>query len=263
MGKSEVKRLRSLRQYLLISLSFLFSGGVILLSFRPEEGLAMRYWAVVLLSIALVAVLVYQIRVIQGEIERREEGEAIIQSLLGEKEELEYQLQQLQDAQTQSVQDTRDRDQQLSDLVNAVSGESRDSFLDSYFRQVGYHWGLMQGLLFEVQEDEVYRVTARYAYFSSAADLEFRVGETLLGQVVKDKQPLFLENVESETIIVASGTGSSKPCSLYMIPVMAGGDGKSALGIFELAFVKELDLGARDMLLRFTDRIVQEIEKRF
>ena len=54
MAKSEVKRLRSIRQYLLISLSFLLSGGIILLAYRPAEGLAPQYWAIVLLSIGLI-----------------------------------------------------------------------------------------------------------------------------------------------------------------------------------------------------------------
>ena len=44
---------------------------------------------------------------------------------------------------------------------------------------------------------------------------------------------------------------------------MGSEGGESSQGVFELAFVKTLDMDARDMLTRFTDRVVQEIEKRF
>ncbi len=263
MAKSEVKRLRSIRQYLLISLSFLLSGGIILLAYRPAEGLAPQYWAIVLLSIGLIAVLVYQIRVTRGEIDRREEGERMIQTLSEENGELERQLKLLKDEKEQGKNDLRDRNQQLSDLLSQLKGDTRAAYLDSYFRLLGTQWELMQGLLFMKHDDGVYRIEARYAYFSSAADLEFRVGETLLGQVVKENNPLFLEGVESESIIVGSGTGSSKPCSLYMLPIIGSEGGESSQGVFELAFVKTLDVDARDMLTRFTDRVVQEIEKRF
>lgn len=262
MVKSEVKRLRGIRQYLLISLSFLLSGGIVLLAYRPTEGLVAQYWAIVILSICLIAVLVYQIRAIRGEIERREEGEKMIQALSDEKGELERQLKLLRDEKDQGKDDLRDRNQQLSDLLSTLQGDSREAYLDSYFSLLGSQWELMQGLLFIRQDDGVYRVKARYAYFSSAADLEFRVGETLLGQVVKENEPLFLEDVESESIMVASGTGRSKPCCLYMLPVMSKG-GNVSLGVFELAFVKTLDENARDMLMRLTAKVVQEIEKRF
>ena len=186
----------------------------------------------------------------------------MIQALSDEKGELERQLKLLRDEKDQGKNDLRDRNQQLSDLLSTLQGDSREAYLDSYFSLLGSQWELMQGLLFIRQDDGVYRVKARYAYFSSAADLEFRVGETLLGQVVKENEPLFLEDVESESIMVASGTGRSKPCCLYMLPVMSKG-GNVSLGVFELAFVKTLDENARDMLMRLTAKVVQEIEKRF
>lgn len=118
----------------------------------------------------------------------------------------------------------------------------------------------MQGLLFMRQEDDVFRKVAHYAYYSNESDLQFVSGETLLGQVVKEGKPLYIDHVESESIVVASGTGSCMPCSVYIVPFAERE--KKCNGVFELAFVKPLDEKERELLARFTERISVEIEKK-
>ena len=175
-------------------------------------------------------------------------------------EELEKELRALYAEKEQENVDTRNAEQLLKDLVAEVQGGEFQTYVDSYFQIVGNEWQLMQGLLFMRQEDDVFRKVAHYAYYSNEAELQFVSGETLLGQVVKEGKPLYIDHVESESIIVASGTGACMPCSVYMIPFAQ--QGKICNGIFELAFVKPLDEKERDLLTRFTERISIEIEKK-
>jgi hypothetical protein len=260
MSKSEVQRLRSIRQLLLLSLSFLISGGIVLLAYSQDQGITVGYLGIILLSLSLNFLLIFQIQVIWVEIRRRTQCEAMVQKLSEQKDDLERQLKALLAEKEQGKVDTRNREQQLADLSMAIQGESFEAYVDSYFLLVGKEWQLMQGLLFMRGEDDVYRIRSHYAYYSEHADLEFVSGETLLGQVVKEGEPLYIDNVASETILVASGTGSSKPCSLYLIPVKMS-DG-IVRGIFELAFVKTLEENDRELLLRLTERMAIELEKK-
>ncbi len=260
MSKSEVNRLRSIRQYLLIGLSFLFSGGIALLAYSPSNGLTASYAFIIALALGLNVLLIYQIQLIWTEINRRLQSEKMIQALMTKREELEKELRALYAEKEQENVDTRNAEQLLGDLVAEVQGGEFQTYVDSYFQIVGNEWQLMQGLLFMRQEDDVFRKVAHYAYYSNEAELQFVSGETLLGQVVKEGKPLYIDHVESESIIVASGTGACMPCSVYMIPFAQ--QGKICNGIFELAFVKPLDEKERDLLTRFTERISIEIEKK-
>ena len=260
MSKSEVNRLRSIRQYLLIGLSFLFSGGIALLAYSPSNGLTVSYGFIIALALGLNVLLIYQIQVIWTEINRRVQSEKMIQALMTKREELEKELRALYAEKEQENVDTRNADQLLEDLVSEVQGSEFQTYVDSYFQIVGKEWQLMQGLLFMRQEDDVFRKVAHYAYYSNDSDLQFVSGETLLGQVVKEGKPLYIDHVESESIVVASGTGSCMPCSVYIVPFAERE--KKCNGVFELAFVKPLDEKERELLARFTERISVEIEKK-
>lgn len=261
MSKSEVHRLRSIRQYLLIGLSFLFSGGIALLVYDPVQGLTMTYWLVVLLALGLNILLVYQIQIIWTEIDRREQSEKMVQALMTKREELERELKTLYAEKEHAKVDTRNIEQQLDDLFASTDGDTQTTYIESYFRIVGKEWQLMQGLFFLRQEDAVFRIAARYAYYNTEPDMQFVAGETLLGQVAKEGQPLYIDHVETESIIVASGTGSSRPCSIYIVPFTPQKE-KECCAVFELAFVKPLDEKERDMLTRFTERVAAELEKK-
>ena len=261
MRKSEVNRLRSIRQYLLIGLSFLFSGGIALLAFEPSHGFTLSYALILILALALNSLLIYQIQIIWTEINRRVQSEKMIQSLMTKREELERELKILYTQKEQEKIDTRNIEQQIEDLVASTKGDNRSTYIGSYFQIVGKEWQLMQGLFFLKNKDDVFQLAARYAYFNTQKDLEFVSGETLLGQVAKEREPLYIDHVESETIIVASGTGSSKPCSIYIIPLILP-DENCCCGVFELAFVKALNVKEREMLIRFTERIAAEFEKK-
>ena len=261
MGKSEVHRLRSIRQYLLVGLSFLFSGGIALLVYDAVRSLTLSYWLVILLALALNFLLLYQIQIIWMEIRRREKSEKALQSHVERCDELEQELKMLHAEKEQAHVDTRDVEQQIDDLLASVLGDSRTSYIESYFTLVGQKWELMQGLLYLRQEDDVFRIAARYAYYNEQSDLDFVVGETLLGQVAKEEQALYIDRVDTESIIVVSGTGSSRPCSLYIVPFTLEGE-KVCWGVLELAFFKTLDEKERELLARFTERVATEFEKK-
>ena len=237
MSKTEVQQLRGIRQYLLISLALLLTGGIALLAYSKESGLTIYFWAIILLSLLIDAALIYQAYIIKIDTIRRLDAEYMLQSVTAKKEELEKELQQLLADREIGKAEKRNREEQLTDLIAELQGDSLQAYLDSYF-------------------------IAHYAYFSNDPELEFVSGETILGQVVKEGKPLYVDNVESESIMVVSGSGSSKPCNLFFVPLCPSLPTGDCSAIVELAFMKQLGENDRDMLIKFTESMATHLEKK-
>ena len=137
MSKSEVNRLRSIRQYLLIGLSFLFSGGIALLAYSPSNGLTVSYGFIIALALGLNVLLIYQIQVIWTEINRRVQSEKMIQALMTKREELEKELRALYAEKEQENVDTRNADQLLEDLVSEVQGSEFQTYISKLLARGG------------------------------------------------------------------------------------------------------------------------------
>ncbi len=262
MSKTEVQQLRGIRQYLLISLALLLTGGIALLAYSKESGLTIYFWAIILLSLLIDAALIYQVYIIKLDTIRRLDAEYMLQSVTAKKEELEKELQQLLADRELGKAEKRNREEQLTDLIAELQGDSLQAYLDSYFKIVGTKWELMQAVLYRRQDDNHFRPIAHYAYFSNDPELEFVSGETILGQVVKEGKPLYVDNVESESIMVVSGSGSSKPCNLFFVPLCPSLPTGDCSAIVELAFMKQLGENDRDMLIKFTESMATHLEKK-
>jgi hypothetical protein len=98
-----------------------------------------------------------------------------------------------------------------------------------------------------------------YAYFSEKPAGKFILGETLPGQVAKNKRAMNISDIPEGYIKVASGLGQSSPRHLYFLPLI---NNDEAIAVIELASFKEFDketeklfeLGANEI----SDALVKE-----
>ncbi|PKP09992.1 MAG: hypothetical protein CVU09_08790 [Bacteroidetes bacterium HGW-Bacteroidetes-4] len=85
-----------------------------------------------------------------------------------------------------------------------------------------------------------YASIASYAYYSDKMPPEFEEGDGLIGQVVKDKKAMFIDELPAGYVKVVSGLGSHKPSYLAIIPVI---DANKVIGVVELATFKSIERG--------------------
>ncbi|MGD9992149.1 MAG: GAF domain-containing protein [Salinivirgaceae bacterium] len=85
-----------------------------------------------------------------------------------------------------------------------------------------------------------YAPIASYAYYSDSTPPEFEEGDGLIGQVVKDKKAMFINELPAGYVNVISGLGSHKPSYLAIIPVI---DANKVIGVVELATFKSIERG--------------------
>lgn len=85
------------------------------------------------------------------------------------------------------------------------------------------------------QEAEVYSSVATFAYYSDNQPADFKIGEGLSGQVVKDNKAIFLSDIPDGYIEVVSGLGKNAPNYMALIPIYKNG---KVIGVVELASFK-------------------------
>ncbi len=74
---------------------------------------------------------------------------------------------------------------------------------------------------------------------------QFKEGEGIVGQVVAERKPIFLEGITREEAVALSGTVSAPPRSLYAVPLLYQGE---LSGVLEVASFADLDAGQREFL---------------
>ncbi|MFP4366158.1 MAG: GAF domain-containing protein [Bacteroidales bacterium] len=120
-------------------------------------------------------------------------------------------------------------DQIVSDGHN---GESAGKVPERLLRSVAKRLDAVQGILYAKDTDAgTYRRIADYAFYSETEPPAFKPGETLPGQVAKNKNLLIIDVPEGYMTIL-SGLGSSHPRYLMIVPFVYEGE---AVAIAELA----------------------------
>jgi len=106
-------------------------------------------------------------------------------------------------------------------------------FYESVLQELAHRFDLVQGMLFTIDSDkETFKLKATYAYYSDREITDFKIGEGLSGQVIKDRTPLIITNIPDNYITILSGLGKSTPKILYLIPVIQD---EIPIGLIELA----------------------------
>lgn len=98
---------------------------------------------------------------------------------------------------------------------------------------------LVQGVMYvKNKETGMFSVSGRYAYYSNDEPKSFYEGESLPGQVAKDKKIINVGNIPDNYLTVVSGLGNSNPRNLIIIPIL---EKEETVAIIELATFKKFD----------------------
>jgi PAS domain S-box-containing protein len=108
-------------------------------------------------------------------------------------------------------------------------------------------------ILKEENENQYLELVAAYAY-SKKKFLEKRVnvGDGLLGQVVYEKDIIYLTDVPKNYVHITSGLGEGLPRCICIVPLMSEG---KVLGAFEIASFETLSLAQRQYLKKISETI--------
>lgn len=151
------------------------------------------------------------------------------------------------------------------DVKSFISGiipeekSTRSEFCELVLKNLAGKLNGVQGIFYiRSSSDLMYKPAASYAYFSNQNPPEFKMGETLSGQAVKDQRILIIQNIPDQYITVLSGLGNGNPKCILMLPVCYKSE---VIGLIELATFKSIDSVYESALKDISDIIGEKIIK--
>nr|WP_255482092.1 response regulator [Cellvibrio sp. KY-GH-1] len=97
-----------------------------------------------------------------------------------------------------------------------------------------------------VVQDEIAELYASYAYtFRKDARNRFMPGESLIGQAMRERKPIVIDQLPPDYISISSGLGSTAPQNLVVIPLIYA---NKVLGVLELGCLHTLKEVEMDLL---------------
>ncbi|HOZ13394.1 MAG TPA: GAF domain-containing protein [Tenuifilaceae bacterium] len=130
-----------------------------------------------------------------------------------------------------------DVEQVISQIIPDASLDDMEKFGELMLSRIAKKFDIVQGLFYQKNVGSgIFSFTAGYAFFSETQPVSYIEGDTLPGQVAKNKHLLNLDKVPDGYITVLSGLGKGSPRHLLIIPVVSSSN--ETVGIIELASFK-------------------------
>lgn len=128
-----------------------------------------------------------------------------------------------------------------------------EKYAEQLLKNMSEEFKIVQGVFYIKQADtDTFKCCAQFAYYHDRKPADFRFGETLPGQALKNRRTVSLTNIPENYFTVASGLGIGPPREIVFVPVIFEG---LALGLIEYAtfttfngtIEKHLDLIAHEV----------------
>lgn len=132
-------------------------------------------------------------------------------------------------------------------------------YTEKILSNLAKEFDIVQGLFFvKEKETDTFNIIGKYAYFGDEEPKSFMLGETLSGQVAKNKTTLNLQEIPENFVTILSGLGSSSPNHLIIIPIVLE---EKTIAIIELASFKEFKHNFSDLFEGLSEPIGKTLLK--
>lgn len=124
-----------------------------------------------------------------------------------------------------------------SKLLPNANTENIEIFAEQLLKNISKSFEIVQGTYFAKNEKtNEFKFVAGYAFYSETQPQSFNEGETLPGQVAKNRETLLLEQIPEGYITILSGLGKGTPRNLLLVPII--NEQGNCDGVFEVASFK-------------------------
>ncbi len=132
-------------------------------------------------------------------------------------------------------------------------------YTEKILSNIAKEFNVVQGLFFvKDKESDDFNIKGKYAFFGEEEPKSFKLGESLSGQVAKNKTVLNLKEIPENYITILSGLGSSSPNHIIIIPVIFNDE---TIGIVELASFKEFTKNFNELFNSMSEQIGKALSK--
>ncbi|MCG8411443.1 MAG: GAF domain-containing protein [Bacteroidales bacterium] len=148
----------------------------------------------------------------------------------------------IKDLTKNETQDKNTESINIKEYIQRIIPKEKSKDIEKYTERIlsniAKEFDVVQGLFFiKERTSDIFKNISKYAYLGEQEPQNFKLGETLSGQVAKNKTMLHLKDIPENYVTILSGLGTSSPNNLLIIPVVHN---HVTIGIIELALFKEI-----------------------
>ena len=134
------------------------------------------------------------------------------------------------------------------DLLN-----SKEKYTEKLLSNLASEFEIVQGVVFLLDpKEDHFEPAGKYAYFNEEPPKAFKTGETLPGQVARNKQLIVIDDIPEGYVQVVSGLGTSSPKHLLIFPVL---NDDKVVGIVEMASFKTFDKKIEAVIPKLSEKL--------
>ncbi len=137
--------------------------------------------------------------------------------------------------------------------------ESAEKFGEHIFQYCSKILEIVQGVVYIRSKDaSEFKPVALYAFYSNQTPPLFIEGETIPGQVAKDKKIVKITEIPEDYFLVSSGLGNAKPSYIIYIPLV---DNNITIAVIEMSTFKDIDSLTEEVFRQMSDKLAKVIIK--
>ena len=152
-------------------------------------------------------------------------------------------------------------DESLARIIPAegMHFDNVNAYCENILQKIAKELDIVQALVFVLNDvEQIFNVSGEYAYFSEERPRSFPLGETISGQVAKNKKILNLKELPAGYVTVLSGLGKSAPSHLVIAPIVYN---DNSVGVIELASFKPFDENHEMLVERICELMVNKLNE--
>ncbi len=148
---------------------------------------------------------------------------------------------------------------QFDDIMRLEYDSPVEAFSDVVIQHLAEMIQAAQGAFYIYDEDQnCLRMTAGYACTTqSVKQAEFKVGEGILGQIIKTKKTIYLQDLPEDGIIIESALTRVHSRSLLIVPLLYN---EALQGVLEIAVVAKIDELHQELIQRLAKNLAAMLQ---
>jgi len=215
----------------------------------------------ILLYICIVVVIILSLGllylVLQENKALEKSDEEILRLRQREKARLQRWQQVNEDDEGRQQREIFKNDEMLARILPAAGTDFEDlaEYTEDVLQNIAREMDIVQGLIFVLSDtDQMFHISGKYAYYSEEKPRSFPLGETLSGQVAKNRKMLNISELPEDYVTILSGLGKSDHCHMIIAPVVWN---YKSIGIMELASFKPFSENQESLIRNVCDSMAQ------
>jgi hypothetical protein len=149
----------------------------------------------------------------------------------------------------------------IIDLKKCIPKEKNkiETFADELLCNIAAELQIVQAVFYiKDPVTELFTCSGKFAYYAESNPAEFKSGETLPGQAVKNKSIVTIKDIPENYMIIASGLGKGTPGFLTFVPIISHDE---VIGLIEFATFVPISSPILKALTQFSDKVADSIIK--